>query len=79
MSEATIVPYFPSRAVTGHLSIGDFLEALKGFVPLSLRSLSLHVAGQLDFSNVGGMEKAKATLKETILWPSKVHIETSTH
>ena len=50
----------------------DFHVALKGFVPLSLRGLSLHSAGTVDFSHVGGMEETKKVLRETIEWPSKV-------
>ena len=50
----------------------DFRVALRDFVPLTLRGLSLHSAGMVDFSHVGGMEETKKVLRETILWPSKV-------
>lgn len=51
----------------------DFRSALQGFVPLSLQGLSLHSSGSIDFSSVGGLKEAKQTLKETLLWPSKVN------
>lgn len=51
----------------------DFRTALQGFVPLSLQGLSLHSSGSVDFSSVGGLKEAKQTLKETLLWPSKVN------
>lgn len=51
----------------------DFHSALQGFVPLSLQGLSLHSSGSVDFSSVGGLKEAKQTLKETLLWPSKVN------
>lgn len=51
----------------------DFHTALQGFVPLSLQGLSLHSSGSVDFSSVGGLKEAKQTLKETLLWPSKVN------
>ena len=54
------------------LILDDFLRGLKGFVPTSLRGLPLHSAGSIDFSSVGGLEQAKQTLRETLLWPSKV-------
>ena len=54
--------------ITAH----DFHVALRGFVPLTLRGLSLHSTGMVDFSRVGGMEETKKVLRETILWPSKV-------
>ena len=55
------------------LSERDFLEALEGFVPVSLRGLPLHSAGSVDFSHIGGLENVKETLTETLSWPSKVH------
>lgn len=55
------------------LSERDFLEALEGFVPVSLRGLPLHSAGSVDFSHIGGLENVKEILTETLSWPSKVH------
>ena len=54
------------------LTVQDFVTALDGFVPVSLRGLPLHTAGTSDFSHVGGLEKTKRALQETLLWPSKV-------
>jgi SpoVK/Ycf46/Vps4 family AAA+-type ATPase len=54
------------------LTVHDFVTAMDGFVPVSLRGLPLHTTGTMDFSNVGGLEKTKRALQETLLWPSKV-------
>ena len=54
------------------LGVEDFVAALKGFIPVSLRGLQLHKSGLIDFSGVGGLETVKKSLKETLLWPSKV-------
>ena len=54
------------------MGVEDFLNALNGFVPVSLRGLPMHSSGSVDFSDVGGLEKAKHMLRETLLWPSKV-------
>ena len=54
------------------LSDRDFEAALAGFVPLALQGLSLHSAGTVDFSHVGGMTETKKMLQETIQWPSMV-------
>lgn len=56
------------------LCVDDFISALKGFVPLSLRGLPLHQSGTINFSGVGGLETVKKCLKETLLWPSKVQV-----
>ena len=50
----------------------DFLAALEGFVPVSLRGLPLHSAGSVDFSHIGGLDNVKGALRETLSWPSKV-------
>ena len=55
-----------------NLTLQDFEMALNGYVPLSLRGLPLHVAGKVDFSQIGGMEAIKQSLKETLQWPIKV-------
>lgn len=54
------------------LTVHDFVTALEGFVPISLRGLPLHTSGNVDFSHVGGLEKTKQRLRETLLWPIKV-------
>ena len=55
-----------------YLTLYDFLTALEGYVPVSLRGLPLHSSETIDFSHVGGMESNKKILIETLLWPSKV-------
>ena len=50
----------------------DFNQALENFIPVSLRGLPLHSSGLHDFGSVGGLANVKKTLKETMLWPSKV-------
>ena len=54
------------------LTVHDFVMALDGFVPVSLCGLPLHTGGTVNFSHVGGLEKTKQALRETLLWPSKV-------
>ena len=54
------------------LTVQDFVTALEGFVPVTLRGLPLHTSGSVSFSHVGGLEDIKQTLRETLLWPSKV-------
>ena len=54
------------------LVLDDFRRAVKGFVPLSLRGLSLHSSGSVGFENVGGLAEVKLTLRETLQWPHKV-------
>ncbi len=56
------------------LTVADFLTALDGFVPVSLRGLPLHKFGTVDFAHVGGLESTKQKLRETLLWPSKVGV-----
>lgn len=72
----TLIPMSPVVVAPCEYRVGryDFLEAMKGFVPVSLRGLPLHPPGEIDFSHVGGMERVKEMLTETILWPSKVII-----
>ena len=72
-SAATLIPerFQKSLSMSG-LILEDFRCALEGFVPLSLRGLPLHTAGTINFSCIGGLEEAKQTLTETLLWPSKV-------
>lgn len=61
-------------AETLFVQLDDFLSALESYIPASLRGLSLHRSGSVSFKNVGGLEEAKRTLQETLLWPSKVTI-----
>ena len=56
------------------LNLRDFNMALQGYIPVTLRGLSLHSRGTVDFSGVGGMKDTKKILRETILWPSLVNI-----
>eukprot|EP00731_Ephydatia_muelleri_P030263 Em0021g786a len=53
------------------LTLDDFKKGIKGFVPLSLRGLSLHSSGSVTFEHVGGLAEVKQMLKETLQWPHK--------
>ena len=46
--------------------------ALEGFTPAALRGVKLHTAGELGWSDVGGLGAVKGALMETLLWPTKV-------
>lgn len=50
----------------------DFKVALSGFTPAALRGVTLHTAGELGWSDVGGLAAVKGALMETLLWPTKV-------
>jgi peroxin-1 len=54
------------------LTQGDFVKAMTGFTPASIRNVPLHEAGELGWDDVGGLMDVKKTLKETLMWPSKV-------
>ena len=54
------------------VELKDFMIALDSYVPASLKGLSLHKSGNINFNSVGGLMDAKTTLQETLLWPSKV-------
>lgn len=53
------------------LTDADFQAALYDFSPLSLRDLSLHIGGDKEWSDVGGLTSVKRSLKEMLLWPVK--------
>ncbi len=55
------------------VELKDFTSALDSYIPASLKGLSLHKNGIINFSSVGGLMEAKTTLQETLLWPSKVN------
>lgn len=50
----------------------DFENALEGFTPAALRGVTLHTAGELGWTDVGGLTAVKDALMETLLWPTKV-------
>ncbi len=50
----------------------DYTAALDGFTPAALRDVALHQPGELGWEAVGGLNKVKSILLETLLWPSKV-------
>ncbi|XP_076453635.1 peroxisomal ATPase PEX1-like isoform X2 [Babylonia areolata] len=58
-----------SKSVT--LVQADFEAALDGFKPLAIRNVPLHTSGELGWSDIGGLEKVKASIVETLQWPSK--------
>lgn len=49
----------------------DFENALEGFTPAALRGVTLHTAGELGWTDVGGLTAVKDALMETLLWPTK--------
>lgn len=51
--------------------------ALEGFTPAALRGVTLHTAGELGWSDVGGLAAVKGALMETLLWPTKVCLTVS--
>lgn len=53
------------------LSQNDFDVALNGFTPASIRNVPLHQAGELGWSDIGGLTDVKETLIETLQWPTK--------
>lgn len=61
------------------LTQADFDEAMNGFTPASIRNVPLHQAGELGWDDVGGLTDVKNTLKETLMWPSKVHSDFLCH
>ena len=54
------------------ITTDDFKMALEGFTPAALREVCLHTAGELGWSDVGGLAAVKGALMETLLWPTKV-------
>lgn len=50
----------------------DFYIALEGFTPASIRNVPLHEAGEIGWDDIGGLTDIKATLIETLQWPTKV-------
>ena len=75
-SSFTLLFYFFFSADGGICSVitpEDFETAFEGFTPAALRGVSLHTAGELGWSDVGGLSGVKAALMETLLWPTKVN------
>ena len=71
-----LVSFFFSTdgGIFSEITTDDFEKALNGFTPTALRGVSLHTAGELGWSDVGGLATVKAALMETLLWPTKVHL-----
>lgn len=53
----------------------DFHIALEGFTPASIRNVPLHEAGEIGWDDIGGLTDIKATLIETLQWPTKVILD----
>ncbi|KAK3677703.1 Peroxisome biosynthesis protein pex1 [Recurvomyces mirabilis] len=51
------------------LNASDFASALKGFTPASLRGVTLH-ASTTTFASIGGLTQTRATLLETLQYPT---------
>ena len=73
-SSSTLVPKMKGMwsSYSPILHVEDFWVALKTYLPSALKGLSLHSGGKTNFKRVGGLDEAKKTLQETLLWPSKV-------
>ena len=54
------------------ISLQDFTEALRSFKPASLHGIKLHQGVDLGWKDIGGLEKIKRILMETLEWPAKV-------
>lgn len=54
------------------VTIEDLEAALHGFVPSSLRGVSLHKPGQQTWKDVGGLHSVKQELCKMLEWPTKV-------
>lgn len=63
---------FTDGDIQSVITTEDFTLALEGFTPAALRGVSLHTAGELGWSDVGGLAAVKEALMETLLWPAKV-------
>ncbi|KAL8595929.1 hypothetical protein ACOMHN_018241 [Nucella lapillus] len=61
----------PTKRQKVTLSQADFDAALEGFKPLAIRNVPLHTAGDLGWSDIGGLTEVKTLLVETLQWPSK--------
>ncbi|KAK2573714.1 Peroxisome biogenesis factor 1 [Acropora cervicornis] len=59
------------RGTSLSLITEDFENALEGFTPAALRGVTLHTAGELGWTDVGGLTAVKDALMETLLWPTK--------
>ncbi|XP_024153343.1 peroxisome biogenesis factor 1 isoform X2 [Oryzias melastigma] len=57
-----------------HLTLTDFEQALKGFVPPSLWGVDLHVPSGVGLERVGGLKEVRQQLMDTILLPAKFPI-----
>ncbi|XP_039592798.1 peroxisome biogenesis factor 1 isoform X1 [Polypterus senegalus] len=53
------------------LSTSDFQQALKGFMPTSLRNANLHTPQQIGWNHIGGLYEVKQLLIDTIQLPGK--------
>lgn len=50
----------------------DFQKALQGFIPASLRNVSLHKPRDLGWDKIGGLHEVQQILMDTIQLPAKV-------
>jgi transitional endoplasmic reticulum ATPase len=64
--EAEFIPY--ELLARLEVSMGDFLEALSEVEPSALREVFTEVP-DVRWADVGGLDEAKATLKQIIEWP----------
>ncbi len=62
------IPY--ERLMELHVTMDDFMEALKEIEPSAIREVFTEVS-DVRWQDVGGLEDVKKVLKETIEWPLK--------
>ncbi len=60
------VPY--GQLMAAEVTMGDFLSALGGIAPSALREVFTEIP-DVSWDEVGGMEEAKAALREAVEWP----------
>ena len=60
------VPY--GELMAAEVTMGDFLSALGGIEPSALREVFTEIP-DVSWDEVGGMEEAKAALREAVEWP----------
>ncbi|PKI84890.1 Peroxisome biosynthesis protein pex1 [Malassezia vespertilionis] len=68
--QATIRCVLESGAEHVSLTMSDFDKAHEDFTPLSLRNVKLE-ASNTNWSDIGGLQATRQTLRETIEWPTK--------
>ncbi|VVT44042.1 uncharacterized protein SAPINGB_P000273 [Magnusiomyces paraingens] len=66
----TIIRRVETKAVDTATTQDDFMQALAGFVPASLRGVKLQKSG-VAWAEIGGLAETKKMLLETLEWPTR--------